>query len=75
MAERAEIAGWLTTGMCPAGPMDRAAAPCGVLAFMQIVLLGGWAAFIVVPLLAGWTLVATLVLLGSRASQLRGMRA
>lgn len=50
---------WLSTGMCPAGPMDRPAAPCGLVDFFLIVFLGGWAAFIVVPVLVVWALVCT----------------
>ena len=46
-----EIVTWLQTGLCPGGPMDRPAAPCGPLRFLWIVVLGGWAAFLVVPLL------------------------
>lgn len=55
----AEIATWFSTGMCPAGPMDRPAAPCGILELAFIVLLGGWVAFIVVPALVVWALVCT----------------
>ena len=70
---RREIATWLTTGMCPGGPMDRPAAPCGPLSFFAIVFLGGWAAFLVVPLLLVWwagctgALFATLKRLTRRA--------
>jgi len=49
-----EIATWLSTGMCPAGPMDRPSRPCGPVDFFAIVFLGGWAAFIFVPILLGW---------------------
>ena len=53
-----EIVTWLQTGMCPGGPMDRPAAPCGPLRFLWIVVLGGWAAFLVVPLLlACWVAI------------------
>lgn len=56
-----EIDVWLSTGMCPAGPMDRPAAPCGLVDLFTIVFLGGWAAFIVVPVLAAWALGCTAV--------------
>lgn len=56
-----EVANWFATGMCPGGPMDRVAAPCSVLEFVSIVLLGGWVAFLVVPALLTWTLLATLI--------------
>jgi len=56
VASRHEIGVWLTTGMCPGGPMDRPASACGPGAFFEIVFLGGWAAFLVVPLLLVWGL-------------------
>ena len=59
----AESAQWLGAGTCPAGPMDRPAAPCGLVDFVMIVVLGGWAAFVVVPLLCLWWLAATAVFL------------
>jgi hypothetical protein len=62
-----EFARWFATGICPGGPMDRAAAPCNAFEFASIVLLGGWAAFIVVPALLGWMLVATLIFRWARS--------
>jgi hypothetical protein len=55
----AEIGRWLDTGMCPGGPMDRAAAPCGLWGFVGVVMLGGRAAFVVVPVLGLWVVGAT----------------
>lgn len=49
-----DIGTWLETGMCPAGPMDRPAAPCGSADFFAIVFLGGWVAFLVIPFLVVW---------------------
>ena len=51
---RAELARWATTGLCPAGPMDRPEAPCGLFEIVGIVFFGGWAAFLVLPVLLGW---------------------
>lgn len=54
-----EIVTWLSTGMCPAGPMDRPSRLCGAAEFFVIVLLGGWAAFLSVPILIGWWILCT----------------
>jgi hypothetical protein len=51
-----ELSTWAQTGMCPAGPMDRPAAPCSFADLAVIVFLGGWVAFLVVPVLAVWEL-------------------
>ena len=59
LASTDEIFMWLRTGICPAGPMDRPAAPCGPFSFFSIVFLGGWAAFVFLPLLLAWWTVAT----------------
>jgi hypothetical protein len=61
VASRREIGVWLTTGMCPGGPMDRLASACGPATFFEIVFLGGWVAFLMVPLLLVWGLGWTLV--------------
>jgi hypothetical protein len=59
LLNRQEIATWLSSGLCPGGPMDRPAAPCGPVDIMFIVFLGGWAVFIVLPLLIVWWTAAT----------------
>ena len=56
-----EIGTWLSTGMCPGGPMDQVAGPCGPLHFFMRVFLGGWVAFIFIPLVLLWWAILTLV--------------
>jgi hypothetical protein len=56
-----EILLWLQTGHCPAGPMDRPAAPCGPIDFILLVILGGWVSFIVIPILVGWWMCLLLI--------------
>lgn len=58
---------WLRTGICPGGPMDRPAAPCGPVGFVMTVVLGGWAAFLVIPLLVVcWIGITIYFLLAAR---------
>ena len=52
---------WLSTGFCPGGAMDQAAAPCGFFTFFARVFLGGWAVFLVLPVYAVWWLLCLLV--------------
>lgn len=49
-----DLGRWLSTGLCPAGPMDRPSRACGLPELFFIVFLGGWASFLVVPLLLFW---------------------
>jgi hypothetical protein len=69
----AALGDWLRSGICPGGPMDRPALPCGPLDFVWIVLLGGWAAFLIVPLLvlcwAGITIYFVLAARSRRSQQ------
>ncbi len=69
-----EIGTWLETGTCPAGPMDRPAAPCGPGDFFVIVFLGGWAAFVVVPFLFAWSTGCTGALAAAVVWLRRGSR-
>lgn len=59
LLERATIADWLVTGMCPGGPMDRSAHLCGFGELFSIVFLGGWVAFLVIPVLVVWFVLCT----------------
>lgn len=54
LLSRADLARWATTGVCPGGPMDHPAAPCGPFEIVFRVFLGGWAAWLFVPVLAAW---------------------
>jgi len=51
---RADLARWATTGVCPGGPMDHPAAPCGLFELVFRVFLGGWAAWLFIPVLSAW---------------------
>jgi hypothetical protein len=59
---RHDLAEWSSSGLCPGGPMDRPARPCGLLGIFALVFLGGWVGFIVVPLWSLWVAVCTVAL-------------
>lgn len=65
---------WLSTGICPGGPMDRPARPCGLFELSYLVFFGGWAAFVVIPLFVLWWLICLLVLLAAVSFMCRPAR-